>query len=265
MRLTFRGWLLSYCQELTGLKTTSVKKLVSAVEGSAPHASAAVFLPGRGDWEGCRPDKPHIRSRTAGGMGVRVGDAAREPHGRGGVRPRELRRPPGSLPQGDRRLRRRRRGTRERRACEGAHGREDRRCPREGRENPLPPMQRPKTQRGQRVRVARRRPLEGEPSHRPPRMALRRIAIAFLSQVDPVIPVAKAYFVLAVFASEHALGDNGDGGCRHIRMATTSSVTTGTDIRCPRGSRCPDGRERRRRLPSGGAQGGTSSPSTLFQ
>ena len=44
MRLTFRGWLLSYCQELTGLKTTSVKKLVSAVEGSAPHASAALFL-----------------------------------------------------------------------------------------------------------------------------------------------------------------------------------------------------------------------------
>ena len=44
MRLTFRGWLLSYCQELTGLKTTSVKKLVSAVEGGAPHASAAVFL-----------------------------------------------------------------------------------------------------------------------------------------------------------------------------------------------------------------------------
>lgn len=44
MRLTFRGWLLSYCQELTGLKTTSVKKFVSAVEGSAPHASAAVFL-----------------------------------------------------------------------------------------------------------------------------------------------------------------------------------------------------------------------------
>ncbi len=44
MRLTFRGWLLSYCQELTGLKTTSVKKLVSAVERSAPHASAAVFL-----------------------------------------------------------------------------------------------------------------------------------------------------------------------------------------------------------------------------
>ena len=44
MRLTFRGWLLSYCQELTGLKTTSVKKLVSAVEESAPHASAAVFL-----------------------------------------------------------------------------------------------------------------------------------------------------------------------------------------------------------------------------
>lgn len=44
MRLTFRGWLLSYCQELTGLKTTSVKKLVSAVEGSAPHASAAVFF-----------------------------------------------------------------------------------------------------------------------------------------------------------------------------------------------------------------------------
>ena len=44
MKLTFRGWLLSYCQELTGLKTTSVKKLVSAVEGSAPHASAAVFL-----------------------------------------------------------------------------------------------------------------------------------------------------------------------------------------------------------------------------
>ena len=44
MRLTFRGWLLSYCQDLTGLKTTSVKKFVSAVEDSAPHASAAVFL-----------------------------------------------------------------------------------------------------------------------------------------------------------------------------------------------------------------------------
>ena len=44
MRLTFRGWLLSYCQELTGLKTTSVKKLASAVGGGAPHASAAVFL-----------------------------------------------------------------------------------------------------------------------------------------------------------------------------------------------------------------------------
>ena len=44
MRLTFRGWLLSYCQELAGMKTTSVKKLVSAVEGNAPHASAAVFL-----------------------------------------------------------------------------------------------------------------------------------------------------------------------------------------------------------------------------
>jgi len=44
MKLTFRGWLLSYCQELTGLKTTSVKKLVSAVEGSAPHASAAVLF-----------------------------------------------------------------------------------------------------------------------------------------------------------------------------------------------------------------------------
>lgn len=44
MRLTFRGWLLSYCQELTGLKTTSVKKLAAAVEDNAPHASAAVFL-----------------------------------------------------------------------------------------------------------------------------------------------------------------------------------------------------------------------------
>ena len=44
MRLTFRGWLLSYCQELTGLKTTSVKKLVSAAEEYAPHASAAVFF-----------------------------------------------------------------------------------------------------------------------------------------------------------------------------------------------------------------------------
>ena len=44
MKLTFRGWLLAYCQELTALKTTSVKKLASAVEGSAPHASAAVFL-----------------------------------------------------------------------------------------------------------------------------------------------------------------------------------------------------------------------------
>lgn len=44
MRLTFRGWLLSYCQELTGLKTTSVKKFASAVCEDAPHASAAVFL-----------------------------------------------------------------------------------------------------------------------------------------------------------------------------------------------------------------------------
>lgn len=44
MKLTFRGWLLAYCQRLVGLKTTSVKKFVPAVEKSAPHASAAVFL-----------------------------------------------------------------------------------------------------------------------------------------------------------------------------------------------------------------------------
>ncbi len=38
------GWLQRHCQELTGLKTTSVKKLVFAVEHNAPHASEAVGL-----------------------------------------------------------------------------------------------------------------------------------------------------------------------------------------------------------------------------
>ena len=44
MRRTFKGWLLRYCQQLTGLKTTSVKKLVRLVERNAPHAAETVCL-----------------------------------------------------------------------------------------------------------------------------------------------------------------------------------------------------------------------------
>ena len=44
MKRTFGGWLLRYCCSLTGLETTSVKKLARAVEDHAPQAEEAVFL-----------------------------------------------------------------------------------------------------------------------------------------------------------------------------------------------------------------------------
>ena len=44
MKRTFRGWLLKYCCSLTGLSTTSLKKLCSASTTKAPQACEAVFL-----------------------------------------------------------------------------------------------------------------------------------------------------------------------------------------------------------------------------
>lgn len=44
MRRTFEGWLRRYCCELTGLQTTSVKKLCRAVASKTPHAAEVVFL-----------------------------------------------------------------------------------------------------------------------------------------------------------------------------------------------------------------------------
>ena len=44
MKRTFRGWLLKYCCSLTGLSTTSLKKLCAASTTKAPQACEAVFL-----------------------------------------------------------------------------------------------------------------------------------------------------------------------------------------------------------------------------
>ena len=44
MRLTFKGFLLAYCQELSGLQTTSVKKLAAAAAGEAPRVAEPLFL-----------------------------------------------------------------------------------------------------------------------------------------------------------------------------------------------------------------------------
>ena len=44
MNLTFRGFLQQYCQELTGLQTTSLKKLCQAAATDAPRAAEPLFL-----------------------------------------------------------------------------------------------------------------------------------------------------------------------------------------------------------------------------
>lgn len=44
VKRTFRRWLLRYCCSLTGVSTTSLKKLASAVCEHAPHAAETVFL-----------------------------------------------------------------------------------------------------------------------------------------------------------------------------------------------------------------------------
>ena len=44
MKRTFKGWIMRYSQSLTRLNTTSVKKLVQAMEAYAPQAEEAVFL-----------------------------------------------------------------------------------------------------------------------------------------------------------------------------------------------------------------------------
>ena len=43
MNLTFKGFLRSYCRELTGLHTDSLKKLLAAVLGEAPAAAEALM------------------------------------------------------------------------------------------------------------------------------------------------------------------------------------------------------------------------------
>ena len=44
MRLTCKGFLLAYCQELSGLQTTSIKKLAAAAAGEAPRVAEPLFL-----------------------------------------------------------------------------------------------------------------------------------------------------------------------------------------------------------------------------
>lgn len=44
MNLTFKGFLRNYCRELTGLDTNNLKKLLTAVNTTAPSAAEALFL-----------------------------------------------------------------------------------------------------------------------------------------------------------------------------------------------------------------------------
>lgn len=44
MNLTFKGFLRNYCRELTGLDTDNLKKLLAAVNSTAPSAAEALFL-----------------------------------------------------------------------------------------------------------------------------------------------------------------------------------------------------------------------------
>lgn len=44
MSRSFEGFLRQYCQEITGIGSTSVRKLFDAVESDAPHAAEAVLL-----------------------------------------------------------------------------------------------------------------------------------------------------------------------------------------------------------------------------
>lgn len=44
MNLTFKGFLRTYCHELTGLDTDNLKKLCSAVTSTAPAAAEAVMV-----------------------------------------------------------------------------------------------------------------------------------------------------------------------------------------------------------------------------
>lgn len=43
MNLTFKGFLKGYCAELTGLRTTSLRRLCAACDAQAPAAAEAVF------------------------------------------------------------------------------------------------------------------------------------------------------------------------------------------------------------------------------
>ncbi len=44
MNLTFKGFLKSYCRELTGLETNSLKRLIRSSATDSPSAAEAVFL-----------------------------------------------------------------------------------------------------------------------------------------------------------------------------------------------------------------------------
>lgn len=44
MRLTFKGFLLAYCQELSGLQTSSLKKLCTAAANESPRVAEPLFL-----------------------------------------------------------------------------------------------------------------------------------------------------------------------------------------------------------------------------
>lgn len=44
MSRSFEGFLCQYCQEITGVGSTSVRKLFSAAASNAPHAAEAVLL-----------------------------------------------------------------------------------------------------------------------------------------------------------------------------------------------------------------------------
>lgn len=44
MNLTFKGFLKGYCQELTGLKTTNIKKLLEASLAESPRVAEPLFL-----------------------------------------------------------------------------------------------------------------------------------------------------------------------------------------------------------------------------
>ena len=44
MNLTFKGFLKGYCAELTGLRTTSLRRLCAACDVHAPSAAEAVFV-----------------------------------------------------------------------------------------------------------------------------------------------------------------------------------------------------------------------------